>query len=368
VEDSDDDAELLLRTLRRGDFEPTCFRVETRAAALSALEQPWDAIIADYVVPGFGGLEALALVKQTGLDVPFILISGKMGEETLVEAMKAGAHDCITKDNLTRLAPAIRRELAEAEMRRDRNRIERQLQRAQRLELAGRLAGQVAHDLKNMIQPLLSGSEMISMLLPEGHPANKCCDAMARAARRMDVITNDLFALGRRGLVDQQPLDVNAVVEESLGQLGQTPRSLQVEVSLASNLPVLQGSPSQLLRVISNLLGNAREAMQDVGRLTVRTGTRAATGPFGYCTRIEAGEYVRLEVTDTGPGIAPEVLDKIFEPFFTTKNVHGKHGTGLGLTVVQAIIADHRGSIDVETEPGSGTTFAVYLPCGQARG
>ena len=362
VEDSDDDAELLLRALRRGDFEPVHCRVDTRAAAIAALTRPWDAVIADYVIPGFGGLEALALLKEAGLDLPFIIVSGKMGEDALVEAVKAGAHDYITKDNLTRLVPAMRRELREAENRRQRKRIELELQRAQRLELAGQFAGQVAHDLKNMMQPLLSLPREIQARLPADHPAVAFCDIMMRSVRRMNVITDDLFTLGRRGLVDEQALNLNAVVEEAVGQLSQND-ALRVDLSLAADLPTLRGSPSQLLRVVMNLLLNAREAMQDAGRITVRTDVLLATEPFGCCTRIDAGAYVRLTVTDTGPGVSAELRDKIFEPFFTTKNGKGVRGTGLGLTVVQAIIGDHRGRIDVRSE-GGGTTFAVYLPCG----
>lgn len=122
VEDSEDDAILLLRMLRRGGYEPLPERVDSAAAMQAALaKQEWDLIIADYVIPGFGGLAAVQLLKERGLDIPFIMVSGQMGEETAVAAMKAGAHDYLRKDNLARLVPAIGRELREAEVRRARN-------------------------------------------------------------------------------------------------------------------------------------------------------------------------------------------------------------------------------------------------------
>ena len=131
VEDSEDDTLLLVRLLQRGGYEVTCERVETAAAVNEALDsQAWDIVIADYSIPGFNGLDALALCKERGLDVPFIIVSGTIGEDVAVEAMKAGAHDYILKHNLARLLPAVQRELAEAEVRRQRRQAEEALQRS----------------------------------------------------------------------------------------------------------------------------------------------------------------------------------------------------------------------------------------------
>jgi PAS domain S-box-containing protein len=130
VEDSEDDAALLERELRRGGYEPLSKRVDTAAAMSAELRgQEWDMVISDYVMPKFSGLEALTLLKESGLDLPFIIISGKIGEETAVEAMKAGAHDYIMKDKLTRLIPTVQRELREALVRRERKLAEEALRR-----------------------------------------------------------------------------------------------------------------------------------------------------------------------------------------------------------------------------------------------
>ncbi len=128
VEDSENDALLLLQQLRRGGYKPVHKRVYTAAAMSAALdEQSWDVVISDFVMPQFDGLAALSLLKQKGLDMPFIIVSGKIGEETAVAAMKAGAHDYIMKSNLKRLIPAIERELVEADNRRERRITEERL-------------------------------------------------------------------------------------------------------------------------------------------------------------------------------------------------------------------------------------------------
>src|SRR5438876_4018656 len=128
VEDSENDAALLEIELQRAGYEPVCHRVETREALSSALgRQKWDLVISDYVMPRFDGLAALALVKQKGLDLPFIIVSGHITDATAVAAMKAGAHDYVMKDNLARLGPAVERELREAEMRRENRRSEEKL-------------------------------------------------------------------------------------------------------------------------------------------------------------------------------------------------------------------------------------------------
>src|ERR1041384_4066244 len=127
VEDSENDAALLELALQRGGFKPTWTRVDTGPALAAALKQEWDVIIADYVMPAFDGVSALALVKEHGLDLPFIIVSGYITDDTAVAAMKAGAHDYVMKDNLARLAPAVERELRETGLRHERKRAEKRL-------------------------------------------------------------------------------------------------------------------------------------------------------------------------------------------------------------------------------------------------
>lgn len=248
----------------------------------------------------------------------------------------------------------------------DRKQMEAELLRAQRLETAGRIAGQVAHDFNNLLAPLVGYPELIKMRLPEGHPATQYCDAMLLAAKQMASINEDLLTLGRRGHFVQEVLDLNKVVEQVVAQNSERPETLVMELKLAPDLLPVKGSPAQLARVVTNLVSNAREAMQDMGVLTISTSNVYLDSPLGRYNRIEIGEYVRLDVKDTGCGIPEEVREKIFDAFFTTKTSGRRRGSGLGLSVVQGIVEDHSGYVELHSEVGKGTTFSVYLPACRA--
>ncbi len=244
----------------------------------------------------------------------------------------------------------------------ERKQLQQRLLRAQRLETAGRIAGQVAHDFNNLLGPVTTYPDLIKMELPEDHPALRYCDAMLAAAEQMADLSENLMTLGRRGILDQQPTDINRLVELALAQMERGTDRLEIVTQLAPDLLHVSGSPTQLLRVITNLLANAREAMQQGGRIAVTTDNVYVDSPMGSHNLVEVGEYVRLQVEDTGRGIPPEIRDKIFEPFFTTKAKDTRRGSGLGLSIVQAIVEDHRGYLDLESEMGRGTTFSIYLP------
>jgi PAS domain S-box-containing protein len=244
----------------------------------------------------------------------------------------------------------------------ERKLMEERLLRAQRLETAGRIAGQVAHDFNNLLAPLVGYPELIKMRLPPDHPALAFCDAMVEGARQIASINEDLLTLGRRGQFDYAPIDLNAVARAAVEREGQLPSTLSVQLELASDLLPLSGSAPQLQRALVNLLTNAREAMGDVGTLTIRTGNAYVDQPIGHYARVGIGEYVTLAVEDTGPGIRPEVGDRIFDAFFTTKVIGRRRGSGLGLSVVEAIVEDHGGHVDYESEPGKGTRFTLYFP------
>ncbi|MGI5835570.1 MAG: histidine kinase N-terminal 7TM domain-containing protein [Chloroflexota bacterium] len=243
----------------------------------------------------------------------------------------------------------------------DRKRLEEQLLRAQRMETAGRIAGQVAHDFNNLLAPLIAYPDLIKAQLPESHPAVPFCDAMQEAADRMVAINEDMMALGRRGHFDQQVVNLNQLVKDAVDQMIDTPETLKISLHLCDDLLSISGSPAQLLRVIVNLISNAREAMQDDGLITIRTENVYVDRPFGEIEPIPIGEYVRLQLQDTGSGISAEIRSRIFDAFFTTKKTR-RRGCGLGLSIIQAIVGDHKGYLDLESEVGKGTTFSVYLP------
>jgi len=234
--------------------------------------------------------------------------------------------------------------------------------RAQRLETAGRIAGQVAHDFNNLLGPLAAYPDFIREELPADHAALKYVDFIEMAANQMAEINRQLLALGRRGHYNLESLDLNEVVHDAVGQISPVPGDLDLDLDLADDLFNVKGGRSQLYRAISNLLSNARDAMADAGRLTIRTENIYADKTCGFIERIPRGEYVKMTVTDTGTGITPDVLAKMFDPFFTTKKTDSRRGSGLGLSVVHAVVEDHHGFIDCETAPGAGTSIFLFLP------
>jgi CheY-like chemotaxis protein len=175
VEDSADDTALLVRELRRGDYDVQFERVDSPTKKMTAAleREKWDLIVCDYSMPHFSGIDALKLLRARGLETPFIFLSGTIGEDTAVAALKEGAHDYIMKDNLKRLLPTIRRELRDVEERQARKRLEQQVQQLQRFEAIGRLAGGIAHDFNNALGVILGWSQLAYEELPEGSPTRR---------------------------------------------------------------------------------------------------------------------------------------------------------------------------------------------------
>jgi len=363
IEDSEDDAALLLLELRRGGYDTTHERVDTPAALSATLDtQKWDIVISDHSMPHFSGGEALQLLRQRESEVPFIFVSGTMGEEAAVAALKNGAQDYLMKSNLKRLVPAVQRELREVEERREHKRLERQVQQLQKFEAIGRLAGGIAHDFNNAIGAIMGWADLA---LQEAQPGTRLQDRLQKIcaqAQRTAGLTSQLLAFARRQVLQPRRIDLNGLIEEGTSLLRKV-IGADVEVRLvpAPNLRVTVADPVQIDQVLMNLCLNSRDAMPKGGRLIIET--QNADLDEEYCrlhTYVQPGKYVLLLVSDTGIGMDAATIERIFEPFFTTKEV-GK-GTGLGLATVFGIVKQHNGFINVYSEPGKGTTFRVYLP------
>lgn len=238
-------------------------------------------------------------------------------------------------------------------------RLRERLARAQRLETAGQVAGQIAHDFNNLLAPLTAYPYIIREELPPDHPAQEMLEEMASAAQEIAEINQQLLALGRRGHYSTKPVDVNALIQKVI-MSREWPSGVTVRQELVADLLPVKGGAAQLTRAFINLFNNAVEAMQGRGTLTVATAMEEVHSRAQGA--LEPGQYVRVEINDTGVGIKPEVLERIFDPFFTTKAMDRMRGSGLGLSVVDGIVKDHGGTIVVDSRPGEGTTFRLYFP------
>jgi two-component system, cell cycle sensor histidine kinase and response regulator CckA len=484
LEDNAIDAELVYHTLVQEWPDCSIERVQTQSEFVAALQrEPFDLILSDFSLPGFNGMEALALARRMRSATPFLFLSGTIGEERAVEALKNGATDYLIKDRMRRLMPAVRRALegvveqrsrqqaelllrdqanlldkaqdaiyvrdlddrvlywnrsaerifgytaaeavgrglaelgllhqdpqafAEAKLTllergewtgefraankskqefdlivrwtlvRDEGgvprsilcietdvtelkRMERQFLRAQRLESVGMLAGGIAHDLNNVLAPIL---------MAVGLMQQKCTDpdqqhllqVLETSAQHGAGLVRQVLAFSRGAEGERADLQPRLIVRDVAELLSETlPNSIVLETDLPKDLWLVRSNSTELGQVIMNLCVNARDAMPQGGNLTIRlrnvrvTEALAAANPGAT-----AGPHVLITVTDTGSGIPPEVRDHIFDPFFSTK-VIGK-GTGLGLATVLGIVKSHHGFLEVQSEMGQGTVFSLYFP------
>jgi signal transduction histidine kinase len=370
ADDSENDVLIVLHTLRKAGYEPLYQRVWTASGMQAALQkQDWDIVISDYEMPGFGGFEALELVKHSRKDVPFILVSAVVSEETAVAAMKAGAHDYIMKRKLARLAPAIERELREAQTRAARRaaeaalqQSEEQLRQAQKLEAVARLAAGVAHDFNNILTAIGGHSELLLRTLDPGDSRRLNAEQIEKCAFMAAGLTRQLLTFSRKQAIEPRVLSLNDVVRNIAPMLQRLiGEDIEFRATLDTRAGHINVDRGQLEQVIMNLAVNARDAMPNGGKLTVTTANLTIDERHLEDGSVSnPGKYVMLAVADTGTGMTPEVKTHLFEPFFTTKPP-GK-GTGLGLATCFGIVKQSSGHILVESELGKGTTFKLYFP------
>jgi PAS domain S-box-containing protein len=250
------------------------------------------------------------------------------------------------------------RKNAEAE----RERLETQLRQAQKLEAIGTLAGGIAHDFNNILSAILGYGELAQKDAPEGTPLRRHVDAALAAGARAKALVERILAFSRSGMGERVPVHVQSVVAEALDAVAASlPPGIHLVRMLAAGDAGLLGDPTQIHQVVMNLCTNAVQAMRGSGTLKVGIDVVDLDAPRIVTTAtLPPGSYLRLAVADTGSGIAPAVLDRIFDPFFTTKEVGV--GTGLGLSLVHGIVGDLGGGIAVDSPPGEGAVFVVWLP------
>jgi PAS domain S-box-containing protein len=248
----------------------------------------------------------------------------------------------------------------------DRERFEKQLQHAQKMEAIGSLAGGVAHDLNNILTGLVGYPELLLMQLPEDSPMRKPLETIKKSGEKSAAIVQDLLNLARRGVENLEPANLNSIIEEYLqspefNKLERYHPKVTFSTEFDKNLLNIMGSSYHLAKMIMNLVSNAAEAMPNGGKILIKTENTYLDRAIIRREKIPEDEYAVLTVSDTGVGIPSEDIDRIFEPFYTKKKM-GRSGTGLGMAVVWATVKDHTGYIDVISKVQEGTTFKVYLP------
>ena len=366
LEDVAHDAELARRALEAAGFVLEMQVVDNREDFTAALDRgAIDVILADHAVPGIDSPEALALSCARRPDVPFVVLSGTIGEEHAIEMLKRGAWDYVLKDRLGRLAPAVERALRDGGERAARRRAEEaaDLQRAmllrnEHLEAVAALVGGVAHELNNPLALLVGHATLLKRKVADGPLADRA-DKIMQAAERCARIVRSFLSLARRRSPERRRVDLRALVDETLEVLayGLRTQGIELRTELAEGLPALEAAhPDRLRQLLVNLVINAQHALARIEgprRLVVSAEADPAAG------------VVRLAVADNGPGVPAAIRSRVFEPFFTTRP-QGE-GTGLGLPLCRGIAQDHGGSLFLESVPGEGARFVVELPvAGQA--
>ncbi len=244
--------------------------------------------------------------------------------------------------------------------------LEEHLQRSEKMELIGTLAGGVAHDLNNILGAIVGYPDMMLEDLDEDHPMRKQLVSIRNSGERAAVIVQDLLTLARRGVAISEPENLNELVASYLDsrefvKLKEVHPNVDVTTQLGPQLLNIMGSAVHLTKILMNLCSNAAEAMPGGGQITISTENIYLDKSITGYDNIEEGDYVVLAVADDGVGISADEQKRVFEPFYT-KKMMGNSGTGLGMAVVWGTVKDHNGYIDVESEEGKGTTFRVYLP------
>lgn len=354
IEDNEDDAQLLVRLLRQNGYDPAYNQVWTEQALRSALtSSSWDLIVCDFYMPQFSGIDALNMVKRMEIDTPFIVLSGVVGEEKAVEMMLAGAHDYVMKNNMSRLIPAIRRELIEAQSRLDKKHAEQELEkyrnhleelvhertkelqnvqsellRKERMALLGQLVATVSHEICNPLAVIRNAAFLLGRKLDEHNDAYEYVKIIEREVDAANRIISNLSETTRAKVPNRQHTNLDSMVEEIIHSI-KLPESVRFHYHRNPRPFMLNADRMQLKQVLGNLLTNAVQAVGDQGHVILMVNSQQ--------------KWDTLKVIDTGPGISDAEKKNIFEPLFTTK----AKGTGLGLWISKEIIYRHKGALKI---------------------
>jgi signal transduction histidine kinase len=358
VEDNELDAELVLRAVRKDNFDVSAVIVQEEAAFARALRAHHpEIVLADYNLPEWRGMEVLNVLRREGLDIPMILVSGALGDVTAVECIKQGATDYVLKDGLARLPEVIRRALREKHERGLRHQVEKDL--ANKVAELGRsnadleqFAYVASHDLQEPLRMVTAYTQLLSERyrgrLDEN--ADKFIGYASEGALRMQVLIRDLLAfsrIGRNGNAATR-VDCNAVLEEVRQSLGTAIQESGASIT-QENLPAVWADRTQMVQIFQNLVGNAIKF-------------RGQAAPVISVRAEREDQYWLFSVADNGIGIAPEYAENVFVVF---QRLHARTeypGNGIGLAICKKIVERLGGRIWVESQAEGGSTFKFTVP------
>lgn len=354
VEDSPEDAELMSEQMLDAGLEARFERVESEAELRQALAvfQP-DIVLSDLSMPGFSGDDALRIVRETSPEVPFIFVSGTMGEENAVAALQKGANDYIIKHQPARLPSAVARAIRDARSAVERARVETELMRAQRLESLSLLAAGLSHDLRNILQPLLIMPDLLKART-EDPQLHHLADVIAECGRRGHEMAESMLSFVRGSRKPSERIEIDGLFDAvALLLRSNVPDAVRLELQVLDEGLVVDANYTELQQVMLNLALNAIQAMPNGGRLSLTA---------SHAGQRDGVDWMQICVSDEGIGMDADTLSHLFNPFFTTK----AHGTGLGLISCKRIVEGAGGSIHVSSQPGQGTCFELRLPMHEA--
>ncbi len=363
---------------------------EERTRLYTAIEQASESVVildvdgmVEYVNPAFENMTGYSRVETTARNLTFLkdIIHEKTLYKEIVEKASQGdawaGRLTIKKKDETlfdadmRVSP-IQNELGELTnfigLIRDVTyeiKLENQLRQTQKMEAIGTLAGGIAHDFNNILAALLMNIELAKDSLSSDNTVHKYLDRMRKAGDRATDLVKQILTFSRKSDQFIDAIDLIPVFKETLKFLHATfPKTIEVHQKYKPNCPKVLADPTQILQVMMNLCTNAEYAMRGMnGVLAVELDEVAVNAEFASLQQIEDGNYLKLTLSDTGSGMDADIAKRIFDPFFTTKPIG--EGTGMGLSVVHGIVRAHKGAITVDSEPGRGTTFQVYLPAAE---
>lgn len=361
IEDSEQDYQLMLHHLKKGGITDIYSeRIETEEELRAALScEKWNIVISDYNVPGFSPLNALSIVRETSSILPFIVVSGLVGEESVADMMKAGVEDFVIKSRLERLAPVVKRALRELEVHEQEMKSRTIAKKA--LEAKEEMLAIVYHDIKNPLAAIQLDAQLLELLSYKEPNEEIMGDLRVQAKRilrtvdRLKVLVSDLLE-HNKPIQDaefehnfiirktfQNPLYVLNEVLDSYKPLIQD-KNLSIKKSVIQRKMMANFDKDRIYQVLSNLLSNALKFSPLGGEIVIEL------------EETEKGDNI-FRVTDSGPGISEINLPRIFEKYWT-----GGSGNGLGLYICKSIIESHEGSITVATTPDRGATFSFTIP------